>query len=298
MTSGNIYVKNYYSNINGMNIQDCNKITELLNSELNTDRKDFFKKERNKCRRLKAMCDLEYFISFFNCTFAFLCCIFGFLIEDWDYEFIPGVFGIIFCIIGFIINLIYVIYNRYIFLNDSPSYIEYTDLIKMSTKNLILYNTPIDPVTYPYPKNGLIKTDSNGIYAIYDQDLQRYQLKYAPEKNGDIYASYAKYSDLYSSVYNFNKTLYIKKYYDNYNCIYTDLESISNGKVKKIFYKDNDDNLHICDNLYYYELSNFPFISYNKYLYDRWKTAFALDIVIIILQFNLWLFSIVIITQY
>ena len=94
MTSGNIYVKNYYSNINGMNIQDCNKITELLNSELNTDRKDFFKKERNKCRRLKAMCDLEYFISFFNCTFAFLCCIFGFLIEDSDYRVISGAFGI------------------------------------------------------------------------------------------------------------------------------------------------------------------------------------------------------------
>ena len=168
---------------------------------------------------------------------------------------------------------------------------EYTDLIKMSTKNLILYNTPIDPVTYPYPKNGLIKTDSNGIYAIYDQELQKYQLKYVPEKNGDIYASYAKYKELDSSVYNFNKTLYIKKYYDNYNCIYTDLESITNGKVKQIFYKDNDDNLHICDNLYYYELSNFSFISYNKYLYDRWVTAFGLDIVIIILLFPFFIIS-------
>ena len=38
-----------YSNINGMNINDCNKITELIDTELDIYRKDFFKMERNKC---------------------------------------------------------------------------------------------------------------------------------------------------------------------------------------------------------------------------------------------------------
>ncbi len=90
----------------------------------------------------------------------------------------------------------------------------------------------------------------------------------------------------------FNKTLYIKKKYDNYNCIYSDLQSIASGKVKEVFYKDDNGNLQLCDNLYYYELSNASFISYNKYLYDRWITAFSLGIIIIILYVIFFIVSV------
>ena len=206
MIKGNIYIKMDYSNIKGMNIKDCKKITELMNNELDIYRKDFFKMERNKCRRLYAMLSLEYCIVYINCIFGFICCIIGFLDTG-----AAGGFGVLSSIIGFVLTLVYTIYNGYILHHDSPSYIEYNDLIKMSTKTLILFNTPIEPITYAHPKNELIKTDSNGIYANYDKSLQRYKLKFSSEENGDIYASYAKYKDLYLSAYNFNKTLYIKK---------------------------------------------------------------------------------------
>ena len=167
MIKGNIYIKMDYSNINGMNINDCNKITELIDTELDIYRKDFFKMERDKCRRLNGMLSLEYCIVYCNCIFGFLCCIGGFLDEG-----ITGGFGVSFSTIGFVLTLVYTTYNGYILYHDSPSYIEYNDLIKMSTKTLILFNTPIEPITYAYPKNGLIKTDSNGIYATYDKSLK------------------------------------------------------------------------------------------------------------------------------
>ena len=236
------------------------------------------------------MLSLEYCIVYCNCIFGFLCCIGGFLDEG-----ITGGFGVSFSTIGFVLTLVYTIYNGYILYHDSPSYIEYNDLIKMSTKTLILFNTPIEPITYAHPKNELIKTDSNGIYANYNKslkNLKKCQLKFPPKINGDTYESYAKYKDLGLSVYNFDNTLYIKKKYDNYNCIYTDLQSIASGKVKEVFYKDDNGNLQLCDNLYYYELSNASFISYNKYLYDRWITAFSLGIIIIILYVIFFIVSV------
>ena len=72
------------------------------------------------------------------------------------------------------------------------------------------------------------------------------------------------------------------------------MQSIASGKVKEVFYKDDNGNLQLCENLFYYELLNASFISYNKYLYDRWIIAFSFGIIIIILYIIFFIISVAI----
>ena len=293
MRKGNIYVENFYSMNNGWNILNCGRFTDLMTEELNEERKSFFKKERNKCRRLKAMAGLEYFNSIFNGMASLLILILCLLLpNERDYKEGITIITLAYGIPIFILYLIYTIYNGYIFNNDSPAFVDYKDLLKFSTHILILNNNPIEPISYPYPKNGIIKTNTNGAYATYNSKTKEYDLLYIDnDKPEKIYEIYAKYKDLGSDNYNFNEKLYYQKVNNNNACFYNDIEKIVKRKVNQVKYINSNGVSEICKELYYFNDSNFSFISYNKNLYDRWIISFIFGILIIIIYLSLIIFS-------
>ena len=292
MIKGNIYVDNYYSKNNGWNILDCGRFSDLMKEESNESKKKFFKKERSKCRRLKAMTGLEYFNSIFNVVISVFLII-GCLIDKRDFKECSSIFALIYGIPSFILYLIYTIYNGYIFRNDSPSFIDFKDLVGISTDVLILNNYPVEPISYSYPRNGIIKTNSNGAYASYNLETKKYDLFYIDNKKPEnVYDLYAKYKDLGSSNYNFNDKLYYRKINNNNACFYNDIEKIVKGKITKINYINANGELDICKELYYFNDSNFSFISYNKNLYDRWLTSFIFGIIIICIYLVVFISSI------
>ena len=137
--NGNIYFGIIDSNVDSINIYDCGRYTDLISDEKDELRKNFFKKERSKCKRHKAMNGLEHTI--FS-LFFILGVIFGII------NLSKGAIGesrqneikhqityitIISIIIEFIITLIYLVYSFYIFENDSPSFIDFNNLIEMTS---------------------------------------------------------------------------------------------------------------------------------------------------------------------
>ena len=280
MTKGNIYVQNLYIMNNGLNILDCGSYTDIIKEEIIEKKVKFYKKERSKCRRLKAMTGLEYFISIYNILLLMVIIICGLLMEKSIYREVILFIGSIFILPGIILTIIYTIYNGYIFRNDSPSFIDYQDLIRASTNALILYNYPVEPIWFGVPKNGIIKTNSNGVYAVFNQQTMKYKLlNYDYNKPEKIYDIYTKYKELGSNNYNFNEQLYKKKNSNMNACFYNDIEKIIKGK-DAIYYIVNGES-KLCRELYYYNDSNFSFISYNKNLFDRWLTSFIFGLLII-----------------
>ena len=215
--NGNIYFGIIDSNVDSINIYDCGRYTDLISDEKDELRKNFFKKERSKCRRHKAMNGLEHTI--FS-LFFILGVIFGII------NLSKGAIGesrqneikhqityitIISIIIEFIITLIYLVYSFYIFENDSPSFIDFNNLIEMTSEIQEKKNIPLTEIKYAYPVNGIIKTDKNGAFAKFNTETNKYELLFPPKEKEKIYDSYAKYKELNKKQYNFNKELYVKK---------------------------------------------------------------------------------------
>lgn len=154
-----------------------------------------FKKLKKICYRKKAMHDLEYAALIINLIFGFVCANFSllhYLGVGKDFEKKTGLIGLIFGIIGFIIILVYVCYNGYIFDNDI-AYGEY---------NGSRYLGKVDKL---YSNGATRKKDeTNSFIYVYNND------------NTD-FSEFAKFKDLGKKQYNYNSKFY-KTYVSSTDC--------------------------------------------------------------------------------
>jgi len=194
------------------------------------------KKVKNQCNREKAMYGLEYSSLIIDITLGFTWLVLG-LLPFFDLakplEKISGIIGLLNGFIIFGITLVYICYSGYIFTNQIPDY------------------------------QKIFKLDKEGAFA--KKIGNKYICLYYKSSNKDSIS--AKYSDLGSSQYNYEK----KRYYLEDNSKYSGCE------VSYEIYKDCEEQAYIneasfmttipskCDYLYLDTKANgFG----NKYLFD------------------------------
>ena len=287
MINGNSYIKAYNNkNLNSWFNIDCTKYSVLLEKEINEQYEDIIKGEKNKCKRLSTMASMEYFVLFFNfsfvITYLFLFGLFYFDHNTDHFKDFLGLYlGIFPSIIMFVFSLIYVIYSGIVFTRDSPSVLDYKELMTLS-----LLNSDYGSVNQLYPKNGILRTDKDGAFAKYDIYKDKYKFLFPPEDENDIYGIYAKYNQLNGNQYNYNKKLYYKKYIDfNYEfmyCEYEDIDKIKKGLNGKIYYTDSHGKTSYCQFLYSYKFGD---STYNWALYNRWCLSLVFMVFIMCLHF-------------
>ena len=208
----------------------------------------------NECKRKKAMHDMEYTSFIFNIFIGFSCGLIALLhLLELNPNFISktGLIGLISGIVGFILTFIYVVYNGIVFTN-------YYD------------------VRIP-------KLDSDGAFAVHDGGSQYKCIYYDEDKN--IYALYAKFSDLNKAQYNYDKKLVHEQPDEVANC-WADPNDCDNGHGYVTNQGTGGNN---CDKLYIYhyhiEDDN------NKDKGNRFLTTLILSIFICIAHLGLALFG-------
>ena len=136
----------------------------------------------DKCERRKAMYNMEYTSFIFDVVIGFVCGLLGLLhIFEVKKDFVAntGLIGLICGIIGFVLTLVYVIFNGLVFTNN-------------------------------YSDQG--KADENGIFAEKVSSGTYKCLNH--DDSGDVLSLYAKISELNKKQYNYDKDLY-KSYEDS-----------------------------------------------------------------------------------
>ena len=215
----------------------------------------------DKCERTKAMYNMEYTSFIFDVVIGFICSLLGLLhIFEVKKDFIAntGLIGLICGVVGFVLTLVYLIFNGLVFTSN------YTDVIK---------------------------TDENGAYAKLS-DENNFKFKCLDfDDSGDVLNVYAKFSELNKKQYNYDKDLH--KAYDSIQseCVdggYADEcgedeEFTATGK----YYYDDNGNQKACPYLYSYEQSGVT----NQDVYDRFLTALILSLVVCLANIGLALFG-------
>lgn len=244
---------------------NCKYFEDKENSDnVSLDDIQKFKKMKTLCNRKKAMHDLEFASLIINLILGFVCANFSllhYLDVGKDFEKKTGMIGFVTGIIGFIITLVYVCYNGYIFNNDI-AYAEY-DFSSDSFSG---------GITKLYPNGASCKNDTvnSKFITIYEND------------NSD-YSEYAKFKDLGDKQYNYNSKYY-KTYSSTSSCkiIYlTSCSSLSYSTYK------------FCE----YIFSKVYTSVENKDLYDRWVTTLVLSIFIILCNIGLLIFGFLLFKQ-
>ena len=159
------------------------------------------KKLRTLCETRKAMHDLEYASLIINVVLSFVCSnlsLLHYLNVGKDFEKKTGMIGFITGIIGFILTLVYVCYNGYIFNNDI-AFGEY------------------DIDSEKYVGNAIIKLFPNG--AITKKEKAN-SFIYAFKNEKDDFSEYVKYKDLGKKQYNYDNQYYEKYQTDSNACKY------------------------------------------------------------------------------
>lgn len=224
------------------------------------------KKMKNLCNRKKAMHDLEFASLIIDVAVGFICAnlsLLHYLNVGKDFEKKTGIIGLISGIIGFIITLVYVSYNGYIFNND----------IAYGEVNLSYFSDPTNSLF----SGGITKLYSNG--ADYKWDGQKYIHIYENDK--DDYSEYIKYKDLGDKQYNYDSKLY--KTFHNTPESQSGSETCRLGALSSYTTQH-----HNCEFLYITS----PYTSLeNKDLYDRWLTSLVLSIIISISNIGLLIFG-------
>jgi uncharacterized membrane protein (DUF485 family) len=235
--------------------------------------------EYNKCIREKGMHDMEYTAFIFDIVIGFICGLLGLLhIFEVKKDFVSntGLIGLICGVIGFVLTLVYVIFNGLV----------YTTVYALKDYG---GNSP----------DNIYKRD--GDYAIAEKDGDNYKcLYFDDEHNGN--AIYAKVSDLGKKQYNYDKD--ISKDYTTNNKILNCLDSSSHsldgndivdkcaGQEKLItgtdidsHYKDNN-----CD-MIYIDRGELETGIENKDLSDRFLTTLILSLFVCLASIGLALFG-------
>ena len=174
---------------------NCKLFEDKLNDEdVKLDDIQKYKKVNKLCKAKKAMHDLEFASLVINLVLGFVCAnlsLLHFLDVGKDFEKKTGMIGFVTGIIGFIITLIYVCFNGYIFNND----VAYGN-------NGIPYQGSVDKL---YPNGASQKRDGNNNFIFI----------YANDKSD--FSEYAKYKDLGGKQYNYDSKYY-KSFDHTSNC--------------------------------------------------------------------------------
>ena len=153
-------------------LQDQYDEAKELNPNMSDEEKESFAFPIRRCRNKKAMHNMEHTSVVFNGVIGFICVLLG--LYGLQKEVIPktGTIGMACGVVGFILTLVYVIYNG------------------------VVYNN--------YYDRNIYKVDGDGAFA--ELDGSSYECFYY-NKPKDDEALIAKYSDLIKSQYNYNKDL-------------------------------------------------------------------------------------------
>ena len=170
---------------------NCKYYEDKQNDEdVNLDDIQKYKKLKTLCKAKKAMHDLEFASLVINLILGFICANFSllhFLDVGKDFEKKTGIIGFATGIIGFIISLVYVCFNGYIFNND----IAYGHLYENNNNEQYIGGVP---KLYP-----------NGAEQKYD-DVSGYINVYENDKSD--FSQFAKYKNLGEKQYNYNSQYY------------------------------------------------------------------------------------------
>ena len=208
----------------------------------------------DKCERRKAMYNMEYTSFIFDVVIGFVCGLLGLLhIFEVKKDFVAntGLIGLICGIIGFVLTLVYVIFNGLVFTNN------YSDQGKAD-------------------ENGVFaKMVSAGNYKCLNDD-----------DSGDVLSVYAKISELNKKQYNYDKDLY-KSYQDEKvdDCIVSVSQCGDDGEINNAYtYGASPTD---CPYLYIRGKST----NSNQDLFDRFLTALILSLVVCLANIGLALFG-------
>ena len=153
-------------------LQDRYDAAKELNPNMSDEEKESYAFPIRRCRNKKAMHNMEHTSVVFNGVIGFICVLLG--LYGLQKEAIPktGTIGMACGVVGFILTLVYVIYNGVVYTN--------------------------------YYDDSIYKVDGDGAFA--ELDGSSYECFYYKESKGEE-ALIAKYSDLIKSQYNYNKDL-------------------------------------------------------------------------------------------
>ena len=189
-------ISNYGQFISNWRTLNCQIFEDLQNAEdVKLDDIQKYKKIKTLCKAKKAMHDLEFTSIFINLVLGFVCAnlsLLHFLDIGKDFEKKTGMIGFVTGIIGFIITLVHVCFNGYVFNNDiafgqwSWNTLKYTGIQKKL-----------------YPNGAEFKCENN------DCNIP----VYANDKSD--FAEYIKYKDLGDKQYNYDAQYYKSHPYTN-----------------------------------------------------------------------------------
>ena len=211
----------------------------------------------DKCERRKAMYNMEYTSFIFDIVIGFVCGLLGLLhIFEVKKDFVAntGLIGLICGIIGFVLTLVYVIFNGLVFTNN------YSDQPKAD-------------------ENGAFteKLSSGSYKCLYYDD------------SGDVLSLYAKISELNKKQYNYDKDLrksYQKAEVGDCTGDVDDCENSGTISPTKT-YTDDSGNSQNCQYLYIDDTSSIS----NRDMFDRFLTALILSLVVCLANIGLALFG-------
>ena len=217
-----------------------------------------------QCRRRKAMSNMECTAFIFDIVIGFVCGLLGLLHHfevKKDFVSKTGLIGLCCGVVGFVLSLVYVIYNGIVYTN--------------------YYDAPI------------YKMNSKGAFAEWKGD--KYECLYF-DKKGNTQALIAKFSDLIKKQYNYDKDLLTSN--EATQCLYSAARcnDYDDGKLplNKMQYQDDNGNYHDCQYLFDNDNLN-NIISIYKANYkdtsDRFLTTLILSLFVCLANIGLALFG-------
>lgn len=240
--------------------------------------------------RFKALYGLEYSALIIDLVFAFVCTLLG-LLHVFDqgkyFEKYTGLIGLATGAIGFIMTLVYICYNGYIFTKDEEATLGFDFLQMISDPD----PDDLDDLRI------FFKVDKDRAFAEWDNSKQQYKCKYF-DKDSIFGAQMTTYSSLGKKQYNYQK--------DKVEDLNDDSDSIEyfhcqqknpfhcNGQDKGYIMPDSGQQYTFsvdkkCQKLYYKD-SSYDSIS-NKYVFDNWLTNIIFTCLIIACEIGLALFG-------
>ena len=228
--------------------EDISSITDDQEKEHEEKYLKYLKRERDLCYRKKAMHGLEYSAFTLDVIIGFICSLLGFIhYLDEGKSFISktGLIGLILGAIGFVITLVYLIYN------------------------ILVYTSHSD----------VPKVDEKMAYANWDNSKNVYFCQFFKEDNYE--SIYAKYSELGQKQYNYNKELYQSHMYEDTEiggCVYDRIDKCFRKDNFTGIEKYINNNGKDCNKIYMRPTWSNEYIDLN----NRWLTTIILSAITIL----------------
>ena len=212
----------------------------------------------NECQRRKGMYDMEYTAFIFDIVIGFVCGLIGLLhLFDLKKDFVSntGLIGLICGVVGFVLTLVYVIYNGLVFTGR---------------------------YSYVYERDG------DGVFAeqVTSGGTVYKCLNYDPET---MFSGYAKFSELNKKQYNYKKDFYpdgISSCKDTSGVFIDDCANAETIDMND--YTSNPSPLPTsCTKIYAEEIDTIT----NKDIFDRFLTALILSLIVCLANIGLALFG-------